>query len=305
MFPYPKVDFNGVKSIKNYKSSEEMIKEYISKYPLIHSVEIITDNHNFPIFDNFKRFFHVLLKPDIFFSEDSSILFDPSTKIISLTPIQKGNFFYVGNGQIYIFVNDPTYRRLGIQGKSCNDHHLITITNENKGKLMQIQYCQPIEVLMYCDDSYVHTVQNYFTKMVEERVKITESKISNENIDLSAYKTEETYIHNEEKNWKIDICGINDKLLLQRFSMGVTDEKSFKHIKYIGPIVTEDLLEYLLNNMDGFVCTMFWEFKDSIPIQDLCHSKFFTVGGRTLSLFYGTYIARSISIQNYEAISDE
>lgn len=299
------------KSFQEYRSSQnqiDLLNSITQFHPYTHCIEIITNNPSPPSFppSNFPNtsFFHVLfdmkaLKDELIVND----LFCPTTRFISLSPINTGNGLFIQKSTITFILNNVTYQRFGLTGKKLtNDdtgHHIIIIPADQAKVLHKIRPCEPIVGLLSTQNPDIY--KRYLKKVNKEDLTIDFwHPIPELQFNIDSLNSPESL----EKEWISEFREAIDTSLFQRKKISMTS--SIQSITIEGFFNLSDFSEWIQSiGENGWVILMVWDMKD-IPGSFVGEKKTLqgSGGGCNLILF-GKGLSYAHRIQTVEYLDEQ
>lgn len=178
-----------------------------------HCIEIITSNPDPPPPpDQPIAPYHVLL--DGLALRDRAVaadLFSPSTLFATLSPISSGNGLFVRLATVTFSLTPATYSRFGLSGKRVGDLHFVTLAEHQRGDLLRIRPCEPIEGLLLTE--HIEVYEPFLRKFRPVGLSVESwSPARPFSFDVGRLQTPGA----TDPSWRADFCRAVDRALLER-----------------------------------------------------------------------------------------
>lgn len=234
-------------------NQSEMLHRSLAVHPFVHCLEIITTNPNPPEFPQSPaEMYHVLLDYRAF-RDDRVVddLFNPTTRFVSLSPIDTGNGMFVQRGAITLLLNDATYKRFGLTGRKYGVSHIVTIVSTNRDWLRRAQPFQAIEGLLISENVSVY--EDYVKKSApfENQIDMWTPTKPLE-FDIAKLGTDD---------WKAELLGAVERNLCTREEIPASSNTFRLTVQGLldGPTLEAYLTEV---GKEGYSIAMIWDMDD-------------------------------------------
>jgi hypothetical protein len=279
-----------------------LLDDALDFHPFTHYLEILTTQREPPAPPPgfLEQQYQVLLSGSVF--RDEAVIDDllsPTTRFVSLSPIDTGNGMFVRNGTITFSLNESTYQRFGIQGKSHEGTHFAVITREQSNKLRHIQECEPIEGILVTENIALYERHVKKSRQIQNKIDGWSDMLILQGDDNFSI---EAAINSGDENWRNHLTNaINEYLVTGRNIFGAANRIAIEG--FFDAKMTKDWINSIGD--EQWTIVMLWDMKDVPGIAVGAAKGMHGVGGGCEAVFYGKGLRRAVRYQTVSFLCDE